>query len=145
MNVSIDVAPLRAPAWRSYALRFVLGGLFTVIAGLIARRFGPVFGGLFLAFPVILPATTTLIVKWQRDKKARRGLHGAVRGRRAAALDAFGAVYGAAGMMVFAAFVWRELPRAAAPVEVLAEAAVLWLLVSLVVWSLRKGRRLRPF
>jgi hypothetical protein len=28
----------------------------TVVAGVIAARFGPIFGGLFLAFPAIFPA-----------------------------------------------------------------------------------------
>jgi len=38
----------------------------TVIAGLIAFRFGPVVGGLFLAFPAIFPASATLIERHGR-------------------------------------------------------------------------------
>ena len=41
-----------------YALRFVLGGLATVFTGLIASFFGPVAGGLFLAFPAIFCAAS---------------------------------------------------------------------------------------
>jgi hypothetical protein len=33
------------------------------VVGLIAARFGPVVGGLFLAFPAIFPASATLIEK----------------------------------------------------------------------------------
>jgi hypothetical protein len=41
---------------QEYVSRFVFGGTVTVLAGLIADRFGPVVGGLFLAFPGIFPA-----------------------------------------------------------------------------------------
>jgi hypothetical protein len=34
-------------------LRFVLGGLATIVARLIAEHWGPVVGGLFLAFPAM--------------------------------------------------------------------------------------------
>ena len=47
----------------------VLGGVMTVVAGLIAARFGPVIGGLFLAFPAIFPATATLIEKHVLERK----------------------------------------------------------------------------
>ena len=48
-------------SWKAYGLRFAFGGLITAITGLIAHNFGPVVGGLFLAFPAILPASVTLI------------------------------------------------------------------------------------
>ena len=51
----------------------VLGGAMTVIAGLIAARFGAVIGGLFLAFPAILPATATLIERHVREGKEQKG------------------------------------------------------------------------
>jgi nicotinamidase-related amidase len=69
-------------------IRFALGGAMTVIAGLIASRYGPVVGGLFLAFPAIFPASATLIEKHQRERKKKAGLSGARRGKEAAALDA---------------------------------------------------------
>jgi hypothetical protein len=61
-----------------------------VIAGLLAKQFGPVFGGLFLAFPAIFPASVTLVEKHEREKKQKAGIMNSVRGRQAAALDAPG-------------------------------------------------------
>jgi hypothetical protein len=57
--------------------------LVTVGAGLIASRFGPNLGGLFLAFPAILPATLTLVARHTRNAKP-------------AGADALGAALGAA-------------------------------------------------
>ena len=57
----------------------------TVVAGLIAARFGPVIGGLFLAFPAIFPASATLIEKHVRESKEKAGLPGARRCWAAAA------------------------------------------------------------
>jgi hypothetical protein len=51
-------------------------------AGLIAHRWGPPVGGLFLAFPTIFPA----IVSWSKNTKRRRkgpALQGVIRGREA--------------------------------------------------------------
>jgi hypothetical protein len=75
-----------------YALRFAFGGAVTALAGWISRQYGPVIGGLFLAFPAILPAAVTLI---EGD-----------RGTKAAGVDAAGAVFGSAGMLGFALVVW---------------------------------------
>jgi hypothetical protein len=66
----------------------------TVVAGLIAARFGSVTGGLFLAFPAIFPASATLIEKHVRERKEKAGLPGARRGKEAAALDAPGGLCG---------------------------------------------------
>jgi hypothetical protein len=43
-----------------YVVPFFLGGAVTVATGLIAKTFGPVTGGLFLALPAIFPASATL-------------------------------------------------------------------------------------
>jgi Protein of unknown function (DUF3147) len=74
-----------------HVVRFVLGGAVTVAAGLIARHWGPVVGGLFLAFPAIFPAGATLLEEHEVQKKAKIGCDGRRRGRDAA-LDALGAV-----------------------------------------------------
>ncbi len=66
----------------------------TVLAGLIAKHFGPVVGGLFLAFPAIFPASATLLDRDQREKKRRAGIPATLRGRLAVALDARGAAIG---------------------------------------------------
>jgi hypothetical protein len=55
MTVQFDPSALRQTRWYEYLVRFVLGGAMTVITGLVAARFGPVVGGLFLAFPRSFP------------------------------------------------------------------------------------------
>lgn len=137
MKVSASMSSLADTRWHQYAVRFALGGLITVIAGLIAQHFGPVVGGLFLAFPAIFPAGATLVAKRERQKKARAGLSGATRGRRAAALDASGTVLGAVALMCFAIVVWRALPDHR-PALVLGVAAIGWASLSIALWWLRK-------
>src|SRR5262249_54860089 len=104
---------------------------------LLAEAFGPVFGGLFLAFPAIFPASITLIAKREREKKEQHGLSGAVRGRRAAALDAAGSVLGAIGLGCFAGVVWKALPDHGLG-SVICAAGALWFVVSSCLWWLRK-------
>ena len=87
MIVQFKPSALRQTRWYEYLVKFVLGGVMTVVAGLIAARFGPVTGGLFLAFPAIFPASATLIEKHVRERKEKAGLSGARRGKEAAALD----------------------------------------------------------
>jgi hypothetical protein len=81
MIVQFKPSVLRQTPWYEYLVRFVLGGAMTVIAGLIAARFGPVIGGLFLAFRAIFPASATLIEKHVRERKEKAGLPGARRGK----------------------------------------------------------------
>ena len=59
-----------------YLIRFVFGGagLVCVAAGLIAKKFGPGVGGLFLAFPAIFPAGASLVESHERKKT--QGPHG---------------------------------------------------------------------
>jgi len=94
MRISLDFSSLRRVRFYEYALRFLLGGLVTLATGLIAHSFGAAIGGLFLAFPAIFPASCTLVEKHEAEKKKNHGLNGTVRGRKAAALDSFGAVLG---------------------------------------------------
>ncbi|HEY6925343.1 MAG TPA: DUF3147 family protein, partial [Steroidobacteraceae bacterium] len=137
MMLSFDPSALRSIEWHQYLVRFLLGGLVTVIAGVLAKAFGPVFGGLFLAFPAIFPASITLIAKRERRKKACQRLNGKVRARRAAALDAAGTVLGTVGLGCFAWIVWKGLPTYPEAL-VLCGAAALWLMVSASLWWLRK-------
>jgi Protein of unknown function (DUF3147) len=69
MRIQADPSALRETKWHEYAVRFLSGGLITVIAGIIAKHFGPVVGGLFLAFPAIFPASATLIEKHEKKRK----------------------------------------------------------------------------
>jgi len=137
MYVRLNLAALSETKPREYAIRFLFGGLLTVITGIIAKRFGPTVGGLFLAFPAIFPATATLVAAHQRAKKYRAGIDGTARGRDAAALEARGASLGAIGLLAFAAIVWISLPAHPAAAVLLA-AAVAWLAVSVSLWRLRQ-------
>jgi len=76
MRVSFTLDGIRQTSWRDYAVRFLFGGTLTAVTGVIARRYGPGVGGLFLAFPAILPASLTLLASHQRQRKAKLGLHG---------------------------------------------------------------------
>ena len=136
MIVRLHPSALRDIRWYEYAIRFVLGGAMTVIAGLIAAHFGPVVGGLFLAFPAIFPASVTLIEKHVRERKEKAGVAGARRGKEAAALDAMGAVLGSLGLAAFAVVIWLLIERSPALALVLATAT--WLAISVLAWIVRR-------
>jgi hypothetical protein len=137
MRLRVDLSSLRRTQWFEYFVRFLLGGLITLITGLVARRFGPVIGGLFLAFPAIFPASATLIDKHEREKKREAGIPFTLRGRLAVALDARGAAMGAIALGAFALLVWTELPLHGTA-WVLGGALALWLGVAVLIWRLRK-------
>src|SRR5712672_3109093 len=111
VRVSLDFSALGRTRWYEYFVRFLFGGTITVIAGLLAKHFGPAFGGLFLAFPAIFPASATLVEKHERERKQRHGLHGEKRGIDVAAGDAAGAARGSVGLSAFATICWWFLPR----------------------------------
>lgn len=90
MKIKVDFSVLAETKWHEYAVRFLFGGLVTASAGIIAKAFGPVVGGLFLAFPAIFPASATLIEKHEKQKKERLGLTGALRAANAVSVDAAG-------------------------------------------------------
>jgi uncharacterized membrane protein (GlpM family) len=140
MMIKIDPSGAKQTKWHEYALRFAAGGTTTVLAGLIARQWGPVVGGLFLAFPAIFPASATLIEKHERQRKQKRGMRGEERGTDAAAIDALGAAMGSVGLVAFAGIGWWLIPRYPAPLA-LAGATVAWLLVSFSIWIIRQRRR----
>jgi len=83
MQIRFDPSALRQTKWHEYAVRFLLGGLITAVAGVIAKKFGPSLGGLFLAFPAIFPASATLIEKHEKQKTEKEGLQGIQRAREA--------------------------------------------------------------
>jgi hypothetical protein len=137
MRVKVDTSGIRLTKWHEYAVRFLSGGFITAAAGLIADKFGPVVGGLFLAFPAIFPASATLIEKHEKEKKEREGLPGTERGREAASVDATGSSMGSIGLFVFALLVWKFVPRYS-PWVVLAAATAAWLAISILTWQIRK-------
>jgi len=69
MIVKFELASVRETKWSEYGTRFVFGGIVTLLAGLVADRYGPSISGLFLAFPAIFPASASLIQKHQRERK----------------------------------------------------------------------------
>jgi hypothetical protein len=137
MRIKAKFSALKQTNFREHLVRFVLGGAVTVAAGLIARRWGPVIGGLFLAFPAIFPAGATLIEQHEMKRKWEIGRDGRRRGREAAALDALGAALGAIGLAAFAVVLWKFLPGHSSW-GALGLAVTAWVAVSGVLWVLRK-------
>jgi hypothetical protein len=137
MRIRINLDSLKQIRWHEYLTRFLLGGIITAASGLIAKHFGPVIGGLFLAFPAIFPAGATLIERQQRDKKRRAGIPRTIRGRLAAALDGRGAAMGAIALAPFGFLVWKLLPHHNAAV-ILSAALAVWLALATLIWRLRK-------
>jgi hypothetical protein len=133
MKIRANFSGLKKTKWHESLLRFALGGMITVAAGIIAKRYGPVLGGLFLAFPAIFPASATLVEKHEREKKLKAGIARSMRGRQAAALDARGAMFGSVGLCFFAIIVWKVLPMLQAPVT-LTLALTAWLAMSFFIW-----------
>ncbi len=117
----IDVADVKRTKWHEYAVRFLFGGAVSVAAALLGRRFGPHIGGLFLAFPAVLPASITLVSEHE--------------GRKEASENAEGAACGAVGLAAFAVAVWQIEPRAPTWVA-LVSASAIWIVVSLLCWRL---------
>src|SRR5258708_27691038 len=136
MQITVQFDALKRTKWYEYVIRFFFGGAISVIAGLLAKKFGPSIGGLFLAFPAIFPASATLVEKHEKQKKEEEGLHGSERGRDAAALDAAGAAMGSIGLMLFSVMAWKLLPHHSA-MWVLPGASLVWFLSSAGVWRLR--------
>jgi hypothetical protein len=142
MMLSVKLSALKESRPHEYAVRFLFGGACTVLAGVIAKRFGPGLGGLFLAFPAIFPAGASLIESHEKRRKREAGMNGTRRGREAASLDAAGAALGAIGLVAFAAVVWLMLPRHSA-VGAIAGATGGWAVLSMALWTARRSVRLR--
>ncbi len=141
MQIEFKLSALKQTSLADYAVRFVFGGTITALAGFIAKEYGPTLGGLFLAFPAIFPAASTLIESSERERKIQKGKSGRMRGRLVAALDARGAMWGSAGLICFAAFVWKLLPGWNAAGNLFAALAV-WLIASIALLRLTRWFRL---
>ena len=122
---------------RDYVVRFAFGASISLIATLIGLKY-QLFGGVFLAFPAILPASLTLV---ERDA-----------GRKEATIDAEGAIIGAVGLVAFAVVAAFGIKPLGA-VTALVLAAALWLVVAvaiyggIMVWraaTTKKPRRAAP-
>jgi PncC family amidohydrolase len=103
---------------RDYLLRFAFGALISAVAATLTLTIGPKFGGLFLAFPAILPATLILLEK-------KDGLAQAVS-------DVRGAAIGAVGMIGFAGVAMALIKQN--PVVALAAGMAAWALICAILY-----------
>lgn len=133
VGVGSDAGELRTIRPRDVVLRFVFGAAVSVVAGIVGYAVGERAGGVFLAFPAILPAALTLIES--RD------------GTSAAVSDVRGAVVGAIGMLGFALTVMALAGRIPVLAALLVATAS-WVALSAVLYfgATRLGERLsRPW
>jgi uncharacterized protein DUF3147 len=133
MHIQFDLRALRDTKWHEYVLRFVFGGGVTVLTGILAHRFGPVMGGLFLAIPAIFPASATLIEKHEKEKIGKGSASASAVGQKKAGFDAQGAALGSVGLIAFALVVWKFMPAHSAWL-VLPCATLSWALVATILW-----------
>jgi hypothetical protein len=77
--VGIRLGQLHDVKQSELGMRFAFGACASAVAGVIALA-STRFGGMFLAFPAILPATLTLLEKKHGAEAARHDLRGAVLG-----------------------------------------------------------------
>jgi Protein of unknown function (DUF3147) len=139
MTVSANLSALKRANWSEYVVRFLFGGAASLLAMILAKRFGPAVGGLFLAFPAIFPASATLIEKHETRKKRAAGILNTVRGRQAAALDAAGAVLGSIGLAGFALIIWRMLSEYGTGFALFI-ATLTWLALAMASWTVWKKK-----
>ena len=137
MLIGINVAKLREGKPTEYLTRFLFGGIVTVIATLISTRYGPILGGLFLAFPGIFAPGLSMTETHAIERKAAAGANGILFARAEASVEAAGASIGALGMAAFAIVLWKFLPAHTLAVT-LPLAGAAWLSVSVTLWWLRK-------
>lgn len=109
--VELKLSDIKDTKPHELALRFLFGGICTVAAELIAKRYGPAIDGFLLAFPAIFPAGVTLIQSHEKEKKARIGSDGTHCGRISASIDSAGAALGCCGLFAFALICWKALPN----------------------------------
>ena len=102
------------------SVRFGFGALVALVAAGVGSLAGPKAGGLFLAFPAILPASLTLIEKKEGLSKAWS--------------DASGGALGAIAMAAFALVAIRLLTWS--PLVALVFAMVAWAAVSIGLYFL---------
>jgi len=137
MLIGINVAKLREGAPTEYLTRFLFGGIVTVIATLISTHYGPILGGLFLAFPGIFAPGLSMTETHAIERKAAGGAIGILFARAEASVEAAGASIGALGMAAFAVVLWKFLPTHTLALT-LPLAGAAWLFVSVSLWWLRK-------
>ena len=133
MVVHARLSAMKGIKPHEWIIRFAFGGAICVVAGLIADKYGPSAGGLFLAFPAIFPAGASLVEAHEKLHKRRVGADGTRRGRLLAALDAIGASLGCVGLAGFGFVFWIWLPGTSAPV-VFTVATLVWFALAVGAW-----------
>ncbi len=111
----LDFSKFQKVRLGDFVLRFLFGGVVSVLAALLGQWITPRFGGLFTTFPAILLASLTLL--------------GHKEGEERASDDAKGGVAGATALVacaIFLALTISWLPGALA----LGAALLLWLLLA---------------
>ena len=139
MRLGVDATSLKQTKAMEYVRRFVFGGTVTVVASLIAKKWGPVAGGMFLAFPGIFPAGVSLVEKHKIDRESQEGKVGLALARGEASVEATGASAGTWGLAGFALVVWKESAIHSLAV-MLACAGSAWVAVSWTTWMVRDRR-----
>ncbi|MBR0774625.1 hypothetical protein JQ625_07270 [Bradyrhizobium diazoefficiens] len=139
MLVKLSSSALKQTRWYEYVVRFLLGGLATVLAGVVGDSSGVSVGGLFLALPAVFCASATLIESHARRAKEKAGCRGRRRGQQAAALDAVGAGLGSIGLAAFAATFCALVSMTV--IGAFAIAILVWAVVAVSAWWLRRMLR----
>jgi hypothetical protein len=137
MRLNLKFVSLKETKPTEYVSRFVFGGVVTVLAGFVADHYGPVLGGLFLAFPGILPAGVSLVEKHKTLREKAEGKLGTWSARGQASVEAAGASVGTLGLMGFAVVLWQGLPTHNFLFMVLTAAGT-WIVVSWLFWWTRE-------
>src|SRR5437588_116002 len=78
--MGFDPGKVRDVKSSDLAIRFGFGAAISIVAALLTAGFGPYVGGMFLAFPAILPATLTLLEQKHGTEDALHDVRGAVLG-----------------------------------------------------------------
>ncbi|GCF10297.1 DUF3147 family protein [Dictyobacter arantiisoli] len=117
----VDFSQLRHIQWKDYAIRFLFGGIISVIAALIGHWINPRIGGIFTAFPAILLASLTIIRRQD--------------GKHDAEADARGGIIGAISFVLTAIFVSVTLGVMAGTVSLLL-GLVLWFVCGIALYAI---------
>jgi hypothetical protein len=137
MRIRLKFDSLKESKPMEYVFRFAFGGVVTVLAGLVADHYGPVLGGLFLAFPGIFPAGVSLVEKHKTLRERAEGKLGVWSARGQASVEATGASIGTLGLMGFAVVLWQGLPTHNF-LLMLFTATGTWIAVSSLFWWTRE-------